>query len=377
MTPSFSVTDTLPDQRRGAAETNPSVSAARRPTVTVVIPAHNEEATIAETIQSIQRQSRPPDRILVVDDASTDGTGAIARALGAKVVRPHRNQGTKAQAQNIALPFLDTDITVTIDADTTLAFHALERLVDPFERDLTLTLASGYLVPRHLGTLWERGRLVEYVYSFELYKMAQSAVGAPVVCSGAFSAFRTSVLKAHHGFDPGTMAEDLNFTWKVHITGGRAAFIEDAICYPVDPPTWPVYFRQVDRWIRAFFQNLMIYWKTLHRRPMLAVFVWTGVAEAFLFPLSVLAMVYLAFAAAVGRTEIHWMWWLSSIVGVDVVLVSAFSIRGGIRVGRLSAVLRSLPAYYLLKLVNVGLWWRGFYLEVVRRRRLVEWEKGH
>jgi len=348
----------------------------QRPTVTVVIPAYNEEATLAETITSIRSQSRPPDRIIVVDDCSTDGTGTVARSLGVDVLRPERNQGTKAQAQNVALPHIDTDITVTIDADTTLKADALEQLVAPFERDPAISLASGYLVPRHLNTVWERGRLVEYLFGLELHKMAQSAAGAPVVCSGAFSAFRTEVLRAHHGFDAGTMAEDLNFTWKVHTTGGKATFVEQAVCYPVDPPDWPTYFRQVDRWLRAFFQNLMIYWRSLHRKPMLAAFIWTAVAEAFLFPLAVLAALYALLIAEV-HFGAQWARWGALFFGVDVALVTAFTVRGGIRAGRLWIALRSIPHYYLLKLVNAALWWRGFYLEVLCGRRLSMWEKGH
>ncbi|MGH2400218.1 MAG: glycosyltransferase family 2 protein, partial [bacterium] len=204
--------------------------------MTVVIPAYNEAATIAETIRSIQQQTCPPDRIIVVDDCSSDSTGDVARAMGVQVIRPDRNQGTKAQAQNVALPYIETEITVTIDADTALKEDALEHLVAPFEQDPTLDIACGYIVPRHLRTVWERGRLVEYLYALELYKIAQKLVNSPIVCSGCFSAFRTAALRHHGGFDAGTMAEDLNFTWKVHTSGGRATFVEHAVCYPVDPP---------------------------------------------------------------------------------------------------------------------------------------------
>jgi cellulose synthase/poly-beta-1,6-N-acetylglucosamine synthase-like glycosyltransferase len=369
----------MSDPRSTTAPTRLGVNPppAPRLSVTVVIPAYNEEASIAQTIASVQAQTYRPDRIVVVDDCSTDGTGTVARAMGAEVLRPDRNQGTKAQAQNVALPHIDTDLVVTVDADTTLAPDAVERLVAPFARDPTLTLASGYLVPRRLETIWERGRLVEYLYGLELYKMAQSAVGAPVVCSGAFSAFRTAALREHGGFDAGTMAEDLNFTWRVHTSGGRATFVEDAICYPADPSTWPVYFRQVDRWVRAFFQNLMIYSRSLHRKPMLALFVWTGVVEAFLFPLAVLLTVCGAAAAALRGAEADWIRWLVALGLLDVLLVTAFSVRGGVRARCVAVAVRSIPLYFLLKGINVALWWRGFVLEVILRRRLTAWAKGH
>jgi biofilm PGA synthesis N-glycosyltransferase PgaC len=376
---------TGPDSAMALTTHSPTTTAANdaltaavsRLSVTVVIPAYNEEASIEDTIRSVRAQTVPPDRILVVDDCSDDRTGEVARACGAQVVRPDRNQGTKAQAQNIALPFIATDITVTIDADTTLAPDALAKLVAPFERDPALALASGYLVPRYLNTVWERGRLVEYLYGLELYKTAQTAAGAPIVCSGAFSAFRTSVLKHHGGFDAGTMAEDLNFTWKVHTSGGKATFVEDAICYPVDPATWPVYFKQVDRWTRAFFQNLLLYAHRLHRKPMLAVFIWMGVFEALIFPVTLTAAVYTLLTAPLYLADFAWARWLAGLVLVDAALITGFSVRGGLRARCVPMVLRSIPLYFLLRVVNIGLWWRGFILEVLLGRRLTVWAKGH
>lgn len=57
----------------------------------------------------------------MIDDFSTDGTGDIARALGVTVMRPPQNTGSKAGAQNFALPFVKTDICMAIDGDTEVA----------------------------------------------------------------------------------------------------------------------------------------------------------------------------------------------------------------------------------------------------------------
>ncbi len=67
--------------------------------LTAIVPAYNEAASIAATIQSLQRQTRPIDTIIVVDDCSTDDTAAIARAMGVTVLTPLRNTGSKAGAQ--------------------------------------------------------------------------------------------------------------------------------------------------------------------------------------------------------------------------------------------------------------------------------------
>src|SRR2546425_9620458 len=71
--------------------------------VTVIVPAYNEAASVADTIRSLQAQTERPFEIIVVDDCSTDGTGDVARALGVTVVRPPHNTGSKAGAQSFGL----------------------------------------------------------------------------------------------------------------------------------------------------------------------------------------------------------------------------------------------------------------------------------
>src|SRR5687768_9737064 len=94
--------------------------------LTVIVPAYNEAASVAETILSLQRQTRPPQEIIVVDDCSTDDTAEVARRQGARVLRPPANTGSKAGAQTFALAFVETELVMAVDADTTLAPDAIE-----------------------------------------------------------------------------------------------------------------------------------------------------------------------------------------------------------------------------------------------------------
>src|SRR3954471_12163197 len=73
--------------------------------VTVLVPAYNEAASVGDTIRSLQAQTLAPAEIIVIDDCSTDDTAAVARALGVRVLRPSKNTGSKAGAQNYALHF--------------------------------------------------------------------------------------------------------------------------------------------------------------------------------------------------------------------------------------------------------------------------------
>ena len=133
--------------------------------LTVIVPAYNERESIADTLRSLQAQTRLPERIVVVDDCSADGTGDVARMLDVSVVRPTSNTGSKAGAQNVALELIDTEFTMAIDADTTLAPDAIEKLLEAFD-DSTVAAACGFVIPRFVNTLWERARYVEYLLAF-------------------------------------------------------------------------------------------------------------------------------------------------------------------------------------------------------------------
>ena len=83
---------------------------------TVVIPAHNAARTLGAVLEALERQSAPPEEVIVVDDVSTDGTAAIAQAHGAKTIRAEhrlhaggaRNRG-RDEAKTETVVFLDSD----------------------------------------------------------------------------------------------------------------------------------------------------------------------------------------------------------------------------------------------------------------------------
>ena len=98
-----------PSERRSTDERE-----ALRPGVTVLVPAYNEAESIADTVRSLQAQTHPVTAVVVIDDFSTDGTGDIARACGATVIRPPRNTGSKAGAQNFALSLVETEFAQAV-----------------------------------------------------------------------------------------------------------------------------------------------------------------------------------------------------------------------------------------------------------------------
>src|SRR3972149_3049026 len=172
--------------------------------LTVLVPAYNEQEHVAETVRSLQNQTLPPEKIIVIDDCSSDGTGDMARKTGATVLRPDVNTGSKAGAQNYALPYVETEFTMAVDADTTLAPDAVEKIMQAFD-DKSVSAACGFVLPRKVRTLWERGRYIEYLFAFTFYKPIQDFYEKPLISSGCFSAYRTELLRDSGGWSTRTM----------------------------------------------------------------------------------------------------------------------------------------------------------------------------
>lgn len=119
------VSGSLPIRRRGEIK-------ARRPSLAVLIPAHNEETGIARTLASVNAQLRPGDKVLVVADNCTDRTADIARTFQAEVIeRTHLTARGKGFALNFGIDHLaklPPELIVFIDADCTLLPGSLDEL---------------------------------------------------------------------------------------------------------------------------------------------------------------------------------------------------------------------------------------------------------
>ena len=342
------------------------------PTVTVVIPAYNEEKHIGQTIESIKNQTYPVDRILVVDDCSTDGTSKIARKAGVDVIRTPKNSGTKAQAQNHAIQFIATEVIVTIDGDTVLSPDAIEKVL-PALRDKEVASVCGLVVPQNIKTVWEKARFIEYLYGISIPKGAQDLWGAVLVSSGCFSAFKTDLLRESEGFPDRTMAEDMDLTWRFLKEGKVIRVVPTAVCFPLDPHNYETYRKQVERWLRSFLQNISAHGFSLKKNKGLLFFVgWYLIEGLFLAP-SLVLLIYLLYM----YWEFSFTPLIFTIILLEIGIVSAVAIWRGRQIGKGWLALKSIPYYYFIRPVNLYLFLKSVWLEWVKRKRLREWEKGH
>jgi N-acetylglucosaminyltransferase len=348
-----------PVARHGRAGADQLVGS--RFTITVIVPAYNEEDGIRDTLDALMRQTDRPERIIIVDDCSQDNTGMVAREYGVEVLRPPHNLGSKARAQNYALPYCATDLVLPVDADTILAEDYVERIKLPFE-DPRVVIAAGNVQTKVTRTVTERGRSIEYLYGFHFYRPIQNRAGAPVVCSGCCSAFRREVLVASGGFPERTIVEDFDWTATQQIAGNKAVYVAAAEAWAADPETIRYLRKQMNRWMSGFFQNMRIhFWPAWRHKPMLAFWYSEAIAEILMLPLwwgSPLLWVYVWHGPLVRTFE----WWLMLQLAINIPVLMYAAVRR--RVNPLS-VLVNFPLVYVNAAVNSFYAWKGMIVELV------------
>ncbi len=115
-------------------------------TISVVIPAYNEEKYLPKTLESLKKLDRKPDEIIIVDGGSTDATAKVARARGATVITvAHRGIG---YARQEGLKHAKGDIVAYTDADTIVPHNWLDNIVADLSRPNASASYGGYRVTK-------------------------------------------------------------------------------------------------------------------------------------------------------------------------------------------------------------------------------------
>ncbi|MER7456799.1 glycosyltransferase family 2 protein [Micromonospora sp. NPDC126480] len=123
-------------------------------TVSVVIPNHNYEKTLARCVRSVLEQTRRPDEVIVVDDGSTDSSREIARSLPCTLVELPGNRGVSA-ARNAGIAASSGDVVFFLDSDEALEPDAIANALDllaadPPDADPPLGCVHGLIAPEPL-----------------------------------------------------------------------------------------------------------------------------------------------------------------------------------------------------------------------------------
>lgn len=217
-----------------------------RPTISVVIPAYNAEATINACVSALREQQWPePFEIIVVDDGSTDRTAEIARLAGATVISTPRSR--PAAARNAGICAATGAIICCTDADCVPYPDWLRQISKPFDDDTVAACKGSYR--SHQPELVARFVQLEYEDKYDLLRQQESIDFIDTYSA----AYRRDVLLANGGFDERfEYLEDQELSFRLAARGCRMLFCEAAVVDHLHSATLRAYLRK---------KLLIGYWK--------------------------------------------------------------------------------------------------------------------
>lgn len=218
------------------------------PSVSIIIPAHNNEKTIGQTLESLKTLEYPRAKIeiIVVDDASTDRTGKVALQHGCRVIKrekkggcaPAKNTGV-AQARNEIVAFIDADVFVTKDW--------LRELVAPF-KDSSVGGVGG-----RIKNEFRKNNALEKFIEYDNYYRTRKVEAKSV--PGSNSAYRREIFDIVGKMDP-YIGEDPDFCYRVSSRGYKLVYIQKAVVYHPYPNDVVTYLKKQ---VYYAWQRVLIY----------------------------------------------------------------------------------------------------------------------
>jgi biofilm PGA synthesis N-glycosyltransferase PgaC len=228
------------------------------PPVSVLIPAYCEEKGIARTLEWATRIDYPDFEIVVVDDASTDGTREALRPYvergQVRVIAKSVNEG-KAMALNDAIPCLRGEIVLVMDADACPDPEILRWMVPHF-RSARVAGVTGNPRVANRTTFLAQLQVVEFTSIVSVLRRAQRVWGRLLTMSGVVGAFRKSAMVDVGLYSPEMATEDIDLTWKLQRAFYDVRYEPNAKVWMTVPRTWRGLWHQRRRWAKGLAQVL-------------------------------------------------------------------------------------------------------------------------
>lgn len=345
----------------------PQPSAAEWPSITITVPCYNEAKSIRTTLESLLALDYPADRrqIIVISDASTDGTDDVVRSMadrGVELIRLESRRG-KSAAENAAGPAARGAIVINTDATIRIQPHALKALVRAFF-DPEVGVASGRDVsvgatPDATSASGESG----YVGYEMTVRALETRVGSIVGASGCFYGIRRSLYESQF---PESLSRDFASALIAREHGYRAVSVDEAVCLVPRTGSLQSEYR---RKIRTMARGLQTLW---YKRALLNPFRYGSFAWMLFSHKLCRWLVYPALplaALALLVHSLHSPWWtallVTAIVGIVLGLI-------GMRwpAGRRAPKLLTIAGFAVASNVAGMLAW----LQVLRNKRAAVWE---
>jgi len=231
----------------------------QQPMITIMIPAHNEEVMIEETITYLFEELNYTNfEVLVMNDGSTDQTAAIIKRLQTKyprlrTVRIVKNKG-KAHAFNIGMYFAKGDYILSNDADTIPEKDALMKYMNFFvhDRDMNTSAVTANMDVQNRTKLLGKSQTVEFSSIVGVIKRSQTSINDSMYAySGANTLYKKSFLIDVGGFRQNRATEDISIAWDHQMVGAVPRFAPNIVFHMNVPETIHDLYKQRKRWAQG------------------------------------------------------------------------------------------------------------------------------
>lgn len=275
------------------------------PPVSVLVPAHNEESVILQSVSAFLELRYPSYEVIVINDGSEDGTldklkahfelepaplerkthvssssvrGAFRSKKDARLLVLDKPNSGKADSLNLAIDFSRHGIFCAVDADSIPERDALAKAIIPFIDAPETTIAAGGSIRVFNGLRLRNNRIegenlpstwlgtfqvVEYVRSFFCARVGWNFLNATILISGAFGLFRKRTVVEAGGYKIDSISEDLELVVRLHRHCREKeipysiAFIPDPVCFTLVPESFKALYEQRRRWQRGLVETLL------------------------------------------------------------------------------------------------------------------------
>jgi cellulose synthase/poly-beta-1,6-N-acetylglucosamine synthase-like glycosyltransferase len=293
----------------GSVERDPLFKSRLMPAISIIAPAHNEELSVVQSTRSMLQLEYPEHEVIIINDGSTDRTlqllieefhlyksarqplhnfatapvNAVYESQNLKLLVIDKENGGKSDSLNAAINYANTPLVAAVDSDSLLESNSLLLVVRPFLEDES-TIAVGGIIRVVNGCTVEHGtvtkvetprtmlvkfQVVEYLRAFLGGRVALSYMNSLLLISGAFGLFRRDRLIEAGGFEPGSLAEDLELVIRLHRISRekkreyKIVFVPTPVCWTEVPDSRKNLRVQRIRWQRGGVESM---WK--HRRML-------------------------------------------------------------------------------------------------------------
>ncbi len=232
----------------------------RFPKTTIIVPAYNEEKTLAKTIDSLLNLNYPKDKleILIVNDGSTDNTLNVAKEYenekrGVFVI--DKENGGKGTAMNLGIEKATGELIASLDADSFADTDSLMNIVGYFDDPAVATVSPIMKVYKPI-TVIQKLQRIEYLVQLSIRKTLSFFDGIPVT-PGPLSVYRASIFKELGGFEEDNITEDIEIALRLQEAHYKLKCAVSAVVYTTSPDTVRALLNQRIRWNRGWIYNVL------------------------------------------------------------------------------------------------------------------------